>query len=65
MVLYARRHASPVQRAKLACFLVGTLPLQLLWNLPRGRAGEVVLKMRGVRDALTGRRPPFEALGLR
>ena len=65
MVLYARRHASPAQRAKLACFLVGTLPLQLLWNLPRGRAGEVVLKMRGVRDALTGRRPPFEALGLR
>ena len=65
MVLYARRHGSRVQRAKLACFLAVTLPFQLLWNLPRGRAGEVLLKMRGIRDALAGRRPPFEALGLR
>ncbi|HYR96036.1 MAG TPA: glycosyltransferase family 2 protein [Candidatus Binatus sp.] len=65
MVLYARRHGSRAQRVKLACFLATMLPLQLLWNLPRGRAGEVLLKMRGVRDALGRRRPPFEALGLR
>jgi GT2 family glycosyltransferase len=65
MILYARRHGNRIQRAKLACFLAATLPLQLVWNLPRGRAGEVLLKMRGVRDALAGRRPPFEALGLR
>jgi GT2 family glycosyltransferase len=65
MILYARRHATRAQRAKLACFLATMLPLQLLWNLPRGRADEVLLKLRGIRDALAGRRPPFEALGLR
>jgi hypothetical protein len=42
-----------------------SLPLQLLWHLPRGTAGDVWAKLRGVRDALAGRRPPFEALGLR
>jgi len=64
-VLYARRHASPAQRVKLACCLAVSLPLELLWHLPRGRAGDVLLKMRGVRDGLAGRRPPFERLGLR
>ena len=38
-----------------------SLPLQLLWHLPRGTAGDVSAKLRGVRDALGGRRPPFEA----
>lgn len=38
---------------------------KLLWHWPRGSAGEVWLKIRGIRDALAGRRPPFEALGLR
>ena len=55
---------SPVQRAKLALFLGVSLPLQLLWHLPRGDAGDVWLKMRGVRDALADRRPPFRELGL-
>jgi len=64
-VLFARKHATLVQRAKLACLLAASLPLQLLWHWPRGTADEVRLKMRGVRDALGGRRPPFEALGLR
>ncbi|HJQ84932.1 MAG TPA: glycosyltransferase family 2 protein [Candidatus Binatia bacterium] len=64
-VLYARKHATPAQRAKLACLLAATLPLQLAYHWPRGRAGEVWLKIRGVRDALTNRRPPYEALGLR
>lgn len=63
-VLYARKHGRAAERARFMGALVVGLPLQLLWNLPRGRAGEVLLKLRGVRDALTGRRPPFEALGL-
>ena len=64
-VLFARKHATAWQGAKLACFLAASLPLQLLWQWPGGRAAEVLLKMRGVRDGLAGRRPPFEALGLR
>jgi hypothetical protein len=64
-ILFARKHATPFQRAKLGCFLVATLPLQLLRHWPRGTADEVWLKLRGVRDALAGREPPFEALGLR
>ena len=65
MILFARRHGTWRQRAKLAAFLAGALPLQLAWRWPRGHADEVWLKMRGVRDALTGRRPPFERLGLK
>jgi GT2 family glycosyltransferase len=64
-VLFARKHASPLQRAKLAAFLAASLPLQLVWQGLHGRAGDVVLKLEGVRDALTGRRPPFERLGLK
>jgi hypothetical protein len=64
-ILYARKHATAAQRVKLGCFLAATLPLQLLWHWPRGSADEVWLKVRGIRDALGGRRPPFEALGLR
>jgi GT2 family glycosyltransferase len=64
-ILYAQKHASPLERAKLAGSMAASLPLQLLRHLPGGRAGEVLLKMRGVRDALTGRLPPFQALGLR
>jgi GT2 family glycosyltransferase len=64
-VLFARKHASPLERAKLAAFLAASLPAQLVWQALRGRAGEVVLKLEGVRDALTGRRPPFERLGLK
>jgi GT2 family glycosyltransferase len=64
-ILYARKHGSRLERAKLAFFLAASLPLELLRHLPVGRAGEVLLKMRGVRDALAGRRPPLETLGLR
>ena len=64
-ILFARKHASASERAKLACFLAATLPLQLLWHWPRGTADQVWLKIRGIRDALGDRRPPFEALGLR
>jgi GT2 family glycosyltransferase len=64
-VLFARKHASPLQLLRLGAWLVVTLPLQLLRHLPRGTADEVWLKLRGYRDALAGRRPPFEELGLR
>jgi GT2 family glycosyltransferase len=64
-VLFAAKNGSALQRAKLAAALTASLPLQLVWNLPRGRAGGVLAKMAGVRDALLGRRPPFERLGLR
>jgi GT2 family glycosyltransferase len=64
-ILYARKHGSGLERAKLAFFLAASLPLELLRHLPVGRAGDVLLKVRGVRDALAGRRPPLEALGLR
>ena len=50
---------------KLAGFLGVSLPLQLLWHLPRGDAGRVWLKVRGIRDALTDRPLPLEELGLR
>ena len=64
-ILFARKHARPAARVKLACFLAASLPLQLMWHWRRGTAEEVWLKIRGVRDALAGRRPPFEGLGLR
>ena len=64
-ILYARRHGSAVQRAKHAAFLAATLPLELVHHWTHGTADEVVLKLRGIRDALAGRRPPFEELGLR
>ena len=64
-ILFARKHAGARQWATLALFLGGTLPLELLWHLPRGDAGDVWLKVRGVADALAGRRPPLDELGLR
>jgi GT2 family glycosyltransferase len=64
-VLFARKHASAAQRAKLACFLAVSLPLQLAWQWPRGHGDQVWLKIRGIRDGLANRRPPYEALGLR
>lgn len=64
-ILFARKHGTPAQRAKLAMALATSLPLQALWHLPQGDADDVWLKIRGVRDAVTGREPPFAALGLR
>jgi GT2 family glycosyltransferase len=65
LVLFARKHAGPARRLRLATALAVSLPLQLLWHLPRGTADGVWAKLRGVRDALGGRRPPFERLGLK
>jgi GT2 family glycosyltransferase len=64
-ILFARKHGSAAQRAKLGATLAVSLPLQLLWHWPRGTMADVRLKIRGVRDALAGRRPPFEMLGLK
>ena len=64
-ILYARRHGSAVQRAKLAAFLAATLPLEFVHHWTHGTADEVLLKLRGIRDALARRRPPFEELGLK
>jgi GT2 family glycosyltransferase len=64
-VLFARKHGSATERARLACWLAATLPLEWLRHLSTGRAGDVVMKVRGVRDALADRRPPLEELGLR
>jgi len=64
-VLFAAKNGTWGERAKLALALGASLPLQLLWHLPRGDAADVWLKAAGIRDALTGRRPPFERLGLR
>ncbi|TMB57029.1 MAG: glycosyltransferase family 2 protein [Deltaproteobacteria bacterium] len=64
-ILYARRHGSTVQQAKLAAFLAATLPLELVHHWTHGTADEVLLKLRGIRDALARRRPPFEELGLK
>jgi len=64
-ILFARRHGSRWQRLRLVGGLATRLPLELLWHVPRGTVGEVLWKLRGVRDGLAGRRPPFETLGLR
>jgi GT2 family glycosyltransferase len=64
-VLFARKHAGPRQWATLGVCLATSLPLQLLWHLPRGDAGDVWLKVRGIADAFAGRRPPLDELGLR
>jgi len=64
-ILFARKHAGAAQWLKLAGFLAVSLPLQLLWYLPRGDAGRVWLKVRGIRDALAHRPLPLEELGLR
>jgi hypothetical protein len=63
-ILFARRHGRPGQHLKLAAFLTVSLPLELLWHLPRGDVGQVWLKVRGIHDGLTGRRLPLWELGL-
>lgn len=64
-ILFARKHARPSEWAKLAGALAVSLPLELGYHALRGSPAGVLAKLAGVRDALAGRRPPFEALGLR
>ena len=64
-ILYAQKHAGALDWMKLAAFLGASLPLELAWHLARGDAGDVLMKLRGVRDAVLGREPPYRALELR
>jgi GT2 family glycosyltransferase len=64
-ILFARKHARPLDWAKLVAFLAVTLPLELAYRGVTGGAAETRLKLEGIRDALARRRPPFERLGLR
>jgi hypothetical protein len=64
-ILFARKHAGPLEWVKLIFFLATVLPLELAYHTVRGSDADVRLKLAGIRDAVLGRRPPFEALGLR
>lgn len=64
-LLFARRHGSRAERAKHAVLVAGGLAAELVWHGLRGTAEGTRWKLRGVRDALGGRRPPFEELGLK
>jgi len=64
-ILFARKHARPLEWAKLVACLVVMLPFELVYHAARGTAGETLVKLAGIRDALAGREPPFAALGLR
>jgi len=64
-VLYARKHARPLQHAKLWASILLTLPFVFVRRLVTGEAGGVVLKVRGWIDGLRDREPPYDALGLR
>ena len=64
-ILFARKHARPRDWAKLVGCLTVSLPLELAYHTLRGSPAGVVAKLAGLRDAVAGRRPPFEALGLR
>ena len=65
MVLYVRKHASAGETLKFAAFVLGSLPLQYLRRLATGEQHGVVLKARGMLDALRRKPIPLEELGLR
>jgi len=65
MILYVRRHASPLQKLKFLLFQLVTLPLQYLRRLVTGEQAGVTAKIRGMLDALRDRPLPLAELGLR
>jgi GT2 family glycosyltransferase len=65
MVLFVRKHARWHQLLKFAAFQIATLPLQYLWRCLSWEQRGVILKVRGMLDALRGRPLPLEELGLR
>ncbi len=65
MVLFVRKHASPLQKCKFVAFQIATLPLQYVRRLLTGEQAGVTYKVRGMWDALRGRPIPFAELGLR
>ncbi len=56
--LYMRRYASPWQRITTLAFVIATLPLAFLRELPKGNQGAAVSKARGF---LEGLRAPMTA----
>jgi GT2 family glycosyltransferase len=64
-ILFARKHATTVQKLMLASSIILTTPFVFLRRLVTGEAGGVVLKIRGWLDGLRDREPPYRALGLR
>ena len=65
MVLFVRAHARWYELLQFTAFQVVTLPMQYLWRCLSGEQRGVVLKIRGMVDALRGRSLPLEELGLR
>jgi GT2 family glycosyltransferase len=65
MVLFVRKHGTPWQKAKFVCFQLATLPLQYLRRSLTGEQEGVVLKVRGMLDAMRDRPIPLVELGLR
>jgi len=63
-ILYARRHGTPAQRAKMAAAILATLPFQYLRRLASGEQAGVAIKVRGWLDGLRGRPLPLVELGL-
>jgi GT2 family glycosyltransferase len=64
-ILFARRHGTLTQRAKLAAFLAVALPAEVCWHAVRGDLRGTWWKVRGIWDGIAGRRPPLERLAMR
>lgn len=65
MVLFVRKHATPLQKCKFVAFQLLTLPLQYLRRTLSGEQAGVTFKVRGMIDALRKKPIPFAELGLR
>ena len=65
MVLYVRKHATPLQLAKFIAFQLATVPLQYVRRLLSGEQAGVTAKVRGMLDAVRGLPLPLAELGLR
>jgi GT2 family glycosyltransferase len=63
-VLFARRHGRIGERVRFGLAVLATLPFQYLRRLLRGEQAGVVLKVRGMWDALRGKPIPRAELGL-
>jgi len=64
MVRFVRKHASPAERWRFALWLAASLPLSYARRLLRGEQEGVLLKLRGIADALRDRPIPRARLGL-
>ncbi|HVM96413.1 MAG TPA: glycosyltransferase family 2 protein [Candidatus Acidoferrales bacterium] len=65
MVLYVRKHATPLQMMKFLAFQLATVPLQYVRRWLSGEQAGVRSKVRGMLDAVRGRPLPLVELGLR